>query len=114
VALRQAGSAAEADYLLAAAALTAENCRRNAPRSAESAARLAYVRAAQGQKEEALRQLETAVSRGWLPDGRFQALDFAREPAFAALRGDPRLRELRRRVLGHIASERAELGPLRI
>jgi len=113
-ALRQEGSATEADYLVAGAAVTAENSARNAPLSAEAAARLAYVRAAQDRKEDALRQLETAVSRGWLPDGRFQALDFAQEPAFAALRSEPRLRELRRRVLSHIASERAELGPLRI
>ena len=110
-ALRQQGSASEADYLLAAAALTAENGARNAPRSAESAARLAYVRAAQGRNEDGLRQLDAAVSRGWLPDGRLQALDFAREPAFAALRSDPRLIMLRKRVLDHIARERAELGP---
>ena len=111
-ALRQQGSGTEADYLLAAAAVTAEGCARNAPSSAECAARLAYVRAAQGRKDEALRQLATAVSHGWLPDGSLQALDFEREPAFAALRENGRLRDLRKRVLGHIASERAELGPL--
>ena len=112
LALRSAGAASEATYLLNAAQLTADSRARNAPRSADSAARLAYVLAAQGRDDAAIRQLTVAIARGWLPDGRFQALDLNREPAFARLADDPRLRILRKRVLDHIAKERAELGPL--
>ena len=113
LALRSAGAANEAAYLLNAAQLTADSSARNAPRSADSAARLAYVLAAQGRDDAAIQQLTVAITRGWLPDGKFQALDLAREPAFARLVGDPRLRVLRKRLLDQIAKERAELGPLR-
>ena len=110
-ALRSSGAAGEANYLLKAAEVTAETGVRNAPHSADTAARLAYVRAAQGRDDAALEQLRNAIERGWLPDGTFQALDFAQEPAFTRLRGDPRLRTLRKRVLDHIAKERVELEP---
>lgn len=113
-ALRAGGSSADADYILTAAAAQAEARYRALPQGAESAAGLAYVRAAAGQREEGLRLLALAIRRGWLPDGSRQSLDVAQEPAFASLRSDARLQSLRKRVLAHIASERAELGPLKI
>jgi TolB-like protein/Tfp pilus assembly protein PilF len=114
VALRSTGRQAEADYLLAAAATRAETAVRIAPQSADRIAMLAYVRAAQGQHEQAVQMLAAANARGWLPDGRYYAIDLAQEPAFAAFRRDRRFQALRKRVLDHIASERAEFGPLTI
>ena len=58
--------------------------------------------------------LESAVGAGWLPDGRSNALDLADEPGFRDLRGDARFEAARKRVLDHIARERAELGPLKV
>jgi hypothetical protein len=58
--------------------------------------------------------LETALKRGWLPDGRTIALDLAREPAFNRLRGNPRFQAARDRILNHVAKEQAELGPLKV
>ena len=66
IALRAGGRATEADYLLAAAATRAETAVRLAPRSAERMAMLAYVRAAQGRREEAVRLLASANAIVWL------------------------------------------------
>jgi hypothetical protein len=72
------------------------------------------IRAAQGQGGEAVAMLDTALRRGWFPDGRATTLDLAQEPAFRALRGEPRFEAMRKRILDHIAKERAELGPLKV
>ena len=58
--------------------------------------------------------LESAVGAGWLPDGRSISLDLAEEPGFRGLRGNLRFEVARKRVLNHIARERAELGPLTV
>jgi hypothetical protein len=58
--------------------------------------------------------LRQALDLGWLPDARWDALDLAQEPAFHALRGDPQFERQRKRILDHIARERAELGPLKV
>jgi hypothetical protein len=75
---------------------------------------LAMIRATQGDSGRALALLDLAVRRGWFPDGRAAALDLADEPAFRSLRGEPRFEALRKRLLDHIARERAELGPLKV
>ena len=111
-ALRSVGSRQEADEILAAAAADAVAKLRRTPTSGELHAVLAYVRAAQGRNEEALQLLAQAEDRGWLPDGRQQALDIDQEPGLSMLRADARLRVLRQRILDHIARERSELGPL--
>jgi len=112
LALRSTGEEDEASYLLAAASNQLEQgIRRSSGRQPK--AQLAMVRAAQGERAEAVALLESALRQGWLPDGRSVALDLAQEPAFRALRGDSRFEALRKRILGHIAKERAELGPLR-
>lgn len=113
MALKSSGLRDEADYILAAASRMAEKEVRLVPQSADRMASLAYVRAAQDQRDQALQLLSAAVARGWLPDGRLYAIDFAQEPSLARLRSDRRLRTLRQRVLDHIARERAELGPLK-
>jgi DNA-binding SARP family transcriptional activator/TolB-like protein len=112
VALRATGSQDEADYLLAATSSRLQDAlRRGAGRNTQ--ARLAMVRAAQGQRAPAISALDAAIRKGWFPDGRTVALDLAQEPAYRGLRGDPRFDALRKRLLDHIARERAELGPLK-
>jgi DNA-binding SARP family transcriptional activator/TolB-like protein/cytochrome c-type biogenesis protein CcmH/NrfG len=112
VALEATGSGNEAAYLLAAtASRLEEELKRNNSRSALG--RLAMVRAAQGQRAEALTALDSAIGKGWFPDGRAAALDLAQEPAFQGLRGEPRFEAMRKRLLDHVSRERAELGPLK-
>ena len=113
VALNVAGHNREARYILAAAARSSEQALRGAPGERAPAAELALIRAAQGEREQALRLLTLAARRGWLPDGRRQAIDLAQEPGYRELTSDPRFQAVRRSILDHIAQERAELGPLR-
>lgn len=111
--LRAQGKADEADYLLSSASARLES-RMTGTRAKGAAGRLALVRAAQEEKGEAIALLQRAVARGWLPDGRTISLDLAEEPAFAPLSGDQRFEAARKRILDHIAKERAELGPLKV
>lgn len=113
LAVRAEGKTDEADYLLSTASVRLES-RMNGPSAKSAMGRLALVRAVQGEKGQAAALLQAAVARGWLPDGRTISLDLAAEPAFAALKGDPRFEVARKRILEHIAKERAELGPLKV
>jgi tetratricopeptide (TPR) repeat protein len=113
IALRQAGSPDEASYLLSSTSMRYEEVLKRTTRT-ETIAYLAMIRAAQGDRSRALPLLDLALRRGWFPDGRAAALDLEREPAFASLRGDPRFEAMRSRVLGHVAKERAELGPFKV
>ena len=113
VALRSEGLDLEADYVLKGAARKLETVLARAP-VRDASGRLALVRAAQGEQSQALTMLETALKRGWLPDGRTIALDLAREPAFSGLRGNSRFQAARDRILNHVAKEQAELGPLKV
>jgi hypothetical protein len=113
VALNSAGFAEEASYILAAAANEVEPpLKRSANR--EAAGELVVVRAAQGERVQALLLLEAVRRQGWLPDGRNHALDLAQEPALKDLRGNPRFEEIRRRILAHIARERSETRPINL
>ena len=114
VALAAEGRTPEASYLLSAASSRSERVLRKAPASAVDRARLAKIRAAQGEREEALALLRRALRNGWYPNGQATALDLAQEPAFRALRGEPRFEAIRKRILDHIAQERAEAGPLKV
>jgi DNA-binding SARP family transcriptional activator/TolB-like protein/Tfp pilus assembly protein PilF len=113
LAVRAEGKADEADYLLSTASARLES-RLNGPSAKSAMGRLALVRAVQGKKGQAAALLQAAVARGWLPDGRTISLDLAGEPAFAALKGDSGFEAARKRILDHIARERAELGPLKV
>ena len=113
VALRETGSQAESSYLLSATSMRLEESLKRGPRR-EAIGYLAMIRATQGDSGRALALLDLAVRRGWFPDGRAAALDLADEPAFRSLRGEPRFEALRKRLLDHIARERAELGPLKV
>jgi hypothetical protein len=113
IALQQTGSQREAAYLLSATSMRLEDVLKHAAR-AETTGYLAFIRAAQGDSPHAVALLDLAVRRGWFPDGRAVALDLAQEPAFRNLRGDPKFELLRKRILDHVARERAELGPLTV
>lgn len=113
VVLQRSGDRAEAYSLLDAAA------RFVGPAVARQSSRKAFwdlgrVRAAQGRNDEALQLIARAIAAGWMPSGQEEPLDIAQEPAFRALRGDPRFETLRKRILDRIERERAELGPVRV
>jgi DNA-binding SARP family transcriptional activator/TolB-like protein/Tfp pilus assembly protein PilF len=113
VALQRSGDRDEAYSLLDAAARFVE------PAVAQQLSRKAFwdlgrVRAAQGRNDEALQLIARAIAAGWMPSGQEEPLDIAQEPAFRALRGDPRFAAFRKRILNRIARERAELGPVRV
>lgn len=114
VALKAQGRSKEAEYILATAAELAEAGTRASPQARQPFADLAIIRAAQGERDKALRLLSIAVRRGWMPDGARQTLDLAQEPAYRAFRSDPRFEALRKQVIGHVQRERAELGLLTI
>ena len=113
MALRSVGSADEGDYILAAAARDLQPGLKGSA-NGEARGQMAIIKAAQGERSQAMALLESAVGAGWLPDGRSNALDLADEPGFRDLRGDARFEAARKRVLDHIARERAELGPLKV
>lgn len=113
IALQETGAQNEASYLLSAASMRLEAESKRTTRR-EGIGNLARIRAAQGDSARATALLDLAVRRGWFPDGRAVALDLDQEPAYRTLRGDPRFEALRKRILDHIARERAELGPLKV
>lgn len=114
VALNDAGDRAAAEAVLLAASRHIEGNLANAPDFDMTLWQLSRIRAAQGRRQESLALLTRAIDRGYRPDGFEYALDIAQEPAFRDLRGDPRFEATRKRILAHIAKERAELGPLKV
>lgn len=114
IALQSSGQAFEAEALLKAIENKVETRVERLPGDHDAAWQLARIRAAQGRENDAIGLLSRALDQGWLPDGWFYPLDIADDPPFRTLRGDRRFERLRRRILAHIARERAELGPVRI
>jgi DNA-binding SARP family transcriptional activator/TolB-like protein len=114
VALRSGGEDLEASHLLDAAEKRVGEGMKNAPGDRELLWELGRIRGAQGRNEEAIALISRAIGLGWMPDGRRYALDLAQDPPLWALRGDPRFKALRGRILSHIARERAELGPVKV
>jgi len=114
VALRAVGQNSEADYMLRTIAGPLENRVARLPGDDEAAWQLARVRAAQGRSNDALNILSRIIDHGWLPDGWLYPLDISEDPPLGRLRGNPRFEALRKRILDHIARERAELGPIDI
>ena len=113
VALRSVGSVDEGDYILAAAERSLQPGLKTFA-NGETRAQMAVIKAAQGERAQAVALLESAIGSGWLPNGRSSPLDLGEEPGFRDLRGDPRFEAARTRILNHVARERAELGPLRV
>lgn len=105
IALRGNGHADEADRLLEVAETRGKAAL--ADGDPANSARLARIYAAQGRKPEALAQLTSAVSRGWLPAPPVLLTDLNSDPALQGLKSDPRFEMLRQRILGTIKRERA-------
>ena len=112
VALQQQGDGAEASRLMAEIGAEVDRGLKINPRDRGQMFDLARIRAVQGDREAAIALVSGAVARGWLPDGLFDAIDLDTEPAFYALRTDPRFQAARHRILAHIARERRELGSI--
>ncbi len=114
VALQRSGHGEDADQLLHATERHLEPAMRTKQLYFGAPWQLAQVRAAQGSRDEAFDLMERSLASGWLPDGIVDATDIAKEPAFHNLLGDPRFAAIRKRILDHMAKERAELGPLKL
>jgi DNA-binding SARP family transcriptional activator/TolB-like protein len=114
VALIKTGDKAEAGRLLAAADRWASRGLARSGNDRDLMVELARIRAVEQRDKEAIDLIGAAVGHGWLPDGLEDALDLADEPTFRNLRGDPRFKALRARILAHIARERKELGPVKL
>jgi len=113
-ALRRVGDNAEADAILAEIEQDLRGRMSNDPGDRYVYWEMARIRAQQGAREEAINLLIRSHRLGWLPDGQLSPLDLARDPALESLRGDPRFKAIRARILAHIARERKELGPVRL
>lgn len=113
LALRQNGRVTEADRLLSRAAAMAETSMRGRVPSWFYAS-TAEIWALQGRKSEALSALERAVARGWTHSRVMDLLDINDEPAFRAIRGDPRFQHVRARLKAHMDRERRETASLAI
>ncbi|HXG99188.1 MAG TPA: TIR domain-containing protein [Sphingomicrobium sp.] len=110
-ALRSVGDEAQARRLLELAEAAAS--KEPAP-DGDQQVRLARIYAVQGRTDAAIGLLSTAVRRGWLPNYLPLHTDIGIDPALTELKKDPRFEPLRQQILGHLAKERAELGPVSI
>ena len=70
------------------------------------------VLASLGDREPALRSLETSERMGWRYALEDSLPDIAEEPAFRRLRGLPRFEALAARQRAWVAKERREIAPL--
>lgn len=112
--LRQAGQSAEADTLLAKASSTISAIYRQETIPFVLDADVAAIFAVQGRRDQALSMLERATRRGWTDSGNTDLPNIAEEPAYSAIRGEPRFERIRASLAAHLARERAETIKLRI
>jgi TolB-like protein/Tfp pilus assembly protein PilF len=113
-ALANGGSDDEARRLLAAADAIVQAWARNGPLPPRRLALLARIRSAQGHGEEAARMLLAAVKAGYVPDFPALAIDFEQDGALARLKPLPEFQRARSMLLGRLARERSELGPVEL
>ena len=109
LALRSAGDEDHARRLLALAETVATSAGRPDPKQMVN---LARIYAVQGNTDKAIGLLSAAIRVGWSPDNLPITTDLAIDPPLAELRGDPRFERIRQQILGYLAKERAELGPV--
>ena len=109
LALRAAGDEDQARGLLALAEAEAKSTGRT---RSQDMVTLARIYAVQGRTDEAIGLLSSAIRAGWLPPWLPIHTDIALDPPLNELRSDPRFERLRQQILGHLAKERAELGPV--
>ena len=107
IALKQNGHAGTANALLS---LAESSARARAGSDPINAVLLARIYAVEGRKEDAIAQLTSAVSRGFIPQAPELLPDLHSDPAFGSLKGHPRFEQLRQRILGTIARERAQVN----
>ena len=108
LALRSAGDTQQARRLLELAEADATKLKPNKDQQVT----LARIYAVQGRTDEAIGLLSSAIRAGWLPPYLPILPDIQLDPPLAELRKDPRFEQLRQQILGHLAKERAELGPV--
>ena len=108
--LRRAGRSEEAQQLLTQAVKLTEAAYRQSRVPFWFDADAAALSAVQSRKDEAFVRLDRALERGWSHSGSSDLPDFADEPAFRLLRGDPRFDRARARLAEHYARERRETG----
>lgn len=107
--LRQTGENDAAQGILARADSLIAGWIKNGPETKDLSLQLAFLRAAEGNDEEAMVRLKRAVDDGWLPDRAFTAIDIADEPAFSRLVKRPDFQALRQRILVRIEEERRKV-----
>jgi serine/threonine-protein kinase len=107
--LRAAGRGAEADQILSHAEQLMQPRLKNGPPTGGDFEALAYIRAAQGRDDDAMRFLAKAFALGWLPDRRFEAVDIADEPCFARLVNRADFQSIRQRVVARVDEERRKV-----
>ena len=109
LALRSVGDEAQAQRLLALAEAATPRVETLNP---EEMVTLARIHAVKGDTDKAIGLLSAAIRAGWLPPYLPIHTDIALDPPLNELRKDPRFERLRQQILGHLAKERAELGPV--
>ena len=109
--LRENGYGSEADQILERAELILGPWLRNRPLDYDLAAQVSLLRSAEGRDEDAIRYLQYAVTRSFLPNGGI-AWDIAEEPAYARLVNRTDFQALRRQILARQADERRRAGPI--
>jgi hypothetical protein len=111
LALRSAGDEAQARKLLELAEVRTKELDL---RPVDELIALARIHAVQGRTDEAIGELSGAIRMGWLPPFLPIHTDIALDPPLAEMKKDPRFERLRQQILGHLAKERAELGPVKL
>ncbi len=114
LALRRVGRDRDSGLLLALAEATAQNSLRRGRVPRWFHAVHAEVLAARGDKAAALAALEQAVALGWYYAGNMALPDIADEPAYAAIREEPRFQRLRAKLNADVARERREIEQLAV
>lgn len=112
--LRQAGRRAEADRLLQQADTLVRSVYRRSAVPFWFDADAAAIFAVEAKPDEALSMLEHAMARGWSHTGVTDLRDFAEEPAFRSLHGNPRFERIQSALNQHYRRERAETARLNI
>ena len=110
VALERSGRRDDAAKLLALGEAAARQARKD--RASNQPVYLARIYAAQGRNHEALKLLARAFDDGWFPISPELPTDLALDPPMVRFKGNPTFEQIRKRILTHIAKERAELGPV--
>lgn len=114
IALRQVRRSAEAGRLLGEADRLVRTVYSSTVVPFWFEADAAALFATEGKTDAALTLLERAMSRGWSHDGVADLRDIADEPAFHALRGNPRFERIRLALRQSEQKERAEFIRLHI